>query len=175
MHQIEIDDSVLTYLQNNAIPFVDTPNSTLRRLLRIDVPKQDGLSQLETGNSPKPLVDIEKLKAEICDEFGSYDGKARTKQQKANLQELTKAGSIKPNEKLYLVDYKGIKVPGYEATVSGNLLVWNGQHYSMSHLARELFKKLGYTSDAVRGPVHWCNSSGVTVSSLWKEFLKSTK
>jgi hypothetical protein len=33
MHSIEIDDRVWSYLQQNAEPFVDTPNSVLNRLL----------------------------------------------------------------------------------------------------------------------------------------------
>ena len=33
MHPIEIDERVWHYLQQNAEPFVDTPNSVLSRLL----------------------------------------------------------------------------------------------------------------------------------------------
>lgn len=35
MHKIEVDDEVFEYLKSRAEPFVDTPNSTLRRELRI--------------------------------------------------------------------------------------------------------------------------------------------
>jgi hypothetical protein len=33
MHTIEVDDEVFQYLQNKAVPLVDSPNSVLRRLL----------------------------------------------------------------------------------------------------------------------------------------------
>jgi hypothetical protein len=35
MKQIEIDEQLFEFLQKNAKPFIDTPNSVLRRLLRI--------------------------------------------------------------------------------------------------------------------------------------------
>ena len=35
MHSIEVDDEVFDYLKSRAEPFIDTPNSTLRRELRI--------------------------------------------------------------------------------------------------------------------------------------------
>jgi Mrr N-terminal domain len=36
MHTIEVDDEVMNALKNKAEPFVDTPNSVLRRLLLVD-------------------------------------------------------------------------------------------------------------------------------------------
>lgn len=33
MHNIEIDDDVMAFLQSKAVPFIDTPNSVLRREL----------------------------------------------------------------------------------------------------------------------------------------------
>ena len=70
-----------------------------------------------------------------------------------------------------LVDYQGKKIPSYETTVANNLLVWEDQYYSMSDLARMLLKKVGYTSDSVRGPAHWCNASGTTIKELWAQYL----
>jgi hypothetical protein len=35
-HQIEVDDDVFDFLKTHAEPFVDTPNSVLRRVLKID-------------------------------------------------------------------------------------------------------------------------------------------
>ncbi|MFN2561966.1 MAG: hypothetical protein ABR571_11800 [Jatrophihabitans sp.] len=35
MHQIEVDDDVFEYLQSRAQPFVDTPNTVLRRELAL--------------------------------------------------------------------------------------------------------------------------------------------
>ncbi len=37
-HKIEIDDDVFKYLKEHAGPFIDTPNSVLRRLIFTDVP-----------------------------------------------------------------------------------------------------------------------------------------
>jgi negative regulator of replication initiation len=36
MRNIEIEDEVLGYLQSKAIPFVETPNLTLRRLFNLN-------------------------------------------------------------------------------------------------------------------------------------------
>ena len=36
MKNIEIDDEVFSYLQSKAIPFVETPNLTLRRLFSLN-------------------------------------------------------------------------------------------------------------------------------------------
>ena len=36
MRNIEIDDEVFGYLQSKAIPFVETPNLTLRRLFKLN-------------------------------------------------------------------------------------------------------------------------------------------
>ncbi len=36
MRNIEIDDEVFGYLQSKAVPFVETPNLTLRRLFSLN-------------------------------------------------------------------------------------------------------------------------------------------
>lgn len=48
MHRIEVDDDVFAQLQQLAEPFVDTPNTVIRRLLAQSVPP-DG------GSTPPPL------------------------------------------------------------------------------------------------------------------------
>lgn len=59
MVQIDVDLEVFEFLQKNAKPFVDTPNTVLRRLLRID-----GLSscQNEKGDSVIMPSNTEKSK-----------------------------------------------------------------------------------------------------------------
>ena len=173
MRQIEIDDDVLQHLENKAIPFVDTtPNLTLRRLL--------GLNGTRAPSVPEPKppranggVDAEQMLAELkaAPVVPMRGNRGRSKQQKADLPTLIRAGIVRQGEKLSLVDYQGEKIPSYETTVANNLLVWEDQYYSMSDLARMLLKKVGYTSDSVRGPAHWCNASGTTIKELWAQYL----
>ena len=42
MHTIQVDDDVMEFLRQNAEPFVDTPNSVLRRALSIETAKRPG-------------------------------------------------------------------------------------------------------------------------------------
>lgn len=157
MQTIQIDDQVFDLLQQNAVAFVDTPNSTLRRLLGIEPSSTEGSSQ--------PDIDsLEELLAE------SMAGQ-RTKAPKASLKLLVQKGLLKQSERLFLVDYKGNKVPQQEATVSGTGLSYKSRQYAMSDLAQELLKKVGFTSSSVRGPLHWSNSKGETVATLWQRVL----
>ena len=52
MHQIEIDDQVWDYLKQFAEPFVDTPNSVLRRLLL------DGTDDFDQVEEPFAVMNI---------------------------------------------------------------------------------------------------------------------
>ena len=173
MRQIDIDDDVFQHLESKAIPFVDTtPNLTLRRLLGMN-----GSVALSMPD-PKPPqphegLDADQLIAKLkaAPILPTGEKRIRSKQQKADLLTLIRAGMIHQGESLMLVDYQGKKVPGYEAAVANNLLLWQNQHYSMSDLARILLKKVGYTSDSVRGPAHWCNVSGTTIKELWVQYL----
>ncbi len=173
MRQIEIDDDVLQYLESKAIAFVDTtPNLTLRRLLGLDGTAAPSVQQ------PKPPranggLDAEKMLAELASApvVPIRGNRGRSKQQKADLPTLIRAGIVRQGEKLSLVDYQGKKIPGYETTVANSLLIWEDQHYSMSDLARMLLKKVGYTSESVRGPAHWCNAGGTTIKELWAHYL----
>ncbi len=176
MRHIEVDDEVFQHLQTKAAPFVDTPNTTLRRLLGMN----GAIAPSGANSNPTQaatLIDGDKLLAELeALPMPARGKKVRSKQPKADLIALIRAGVIRQGDKLFLVDYQGKKIPGYEATVANNLLIWQKQHYSMSDLARMLLKKVGYTSDSVRGPAHWCNASGITIKELWKQSLaKSAK
>lgn len=66
-HWIEIDDDVWSYLKNFAEPFVDTPNSVLRRLLFDDEERNDeaSLSMIDIKGVPKALSQIFEVLYEI--------------------------------------------------------------------------------------------------------------
>jgi negative regulator of replication initiation len=54
---IRVDDEVYERLKNQAEPFIDTPNSVLRRLLELDGPIQEGASTptLEESNQSRRM------------------------------------------------------------------------------------------------------------------------
>ena len=88
---------------------------------------------------------------------------------------LVHAGLLRNGERLYLVDYQGKRV-GPEATLSGALLEYKGQHHTMSSLAQTLLRKEGFKADSVRGPAHWVNAKSASVKDLWQRLLdKQTK
>lgn len=161
MPSIQIDDEVFAELQKNARPFVDTPNSTLRRLLKIrDSVDVSGL--LRGAEADKPIIDHDI----------PYQMARGTKAPKASLEELIRAGILRNGETLFLIDYKGKRVPRVEANVANGLLAYKGKHFSMSDLARALLKKEGHTSDSVRGPAHWENSAGISIMKMWQQVLQ---
>jgi hypothetical protein len=140
MRTIEVDDEVFAYLENKAIPYVETtPNLTLRRLFNLN------------GKTSS--------------------GGIRRKQPKANLQTLIKADLIREGQTLFLHDYQGRRIDGYEAIVSGKSLLCKGEPFSMSDLAKICLNKEGFRSNSVRGPAHWYNSDGISVKKLWNHFL----
>jgi hypothetical protein len=148
MKTIEIDDEVYACLQSKAIAYIEqNPNLTLRRLLGINK---------EEKHQPRPQA---------------FAG--RTKKPKADLKILLKAGLLKEGKKLVLRDYQGHELEGCEAIVSQGSLVWNGQKFSMSDLAKTLLKKQGYQSDSVRGPMFWFTKDGVNIKEIWARHLKS--
>ena len=149
MRQIDIDDEVFAYLQGQARAFVDTPNLTLRRLFQLEKPV------------PKPAKAQQSAQ------------KIRKKQPKANLPALISSGLLKEGQSLFLVDYQEHRLAQHRAVVSDSSLKWHGQSYAMSILARDLLKKEGFSSNSVRGPAHWCTEDGVTIKSLWQEYLSN--
>jgi len=150
MKSIEIDDEVFAYLQGNAIPYVETPNLTLRRLFKLN------------GKVPS---------SEATSKHPSAHHEIRGKEQKADLPTLIRAGLLHEGQKLYLLDYQGRKIEGHEAILSGKALLWNNKMYSMSELAKIYLKKEGFRSESVRGPAHWSNSDGISVKDLWNRCL----
>ncbi len=67
MHLIEIDPDVWNHLKQFAEPFVDTPNSVLRRLLLDEDDHEDGaaLSAIDIKGVPKALSQIFEVLYEI--------------------------------------------------------------------------------------------------------------
>lgn len=164
MQTIEIDNDVFAFLQENARPFVDTPNSTLRRLLDLDGAKAHAPKKSPSGSD----ADLDALLAESL-----AIATARSKAPKADLQLLAQKGVLRNGQKLYLIDYQGNRVQKISASLSGADLIYNGQRYSMSNLAQQLLGQAGFKSNSVRGPAHWVTDDGKTVKDLWQQYLDS--
>lgn len=162
MPAIQIDDEVFGLLQKNAKPFVDSPNSTLRRMLGLPM-------RAPVSNASQVPDELDQLLEQAMAE-------RRTKAPKADLKALVRAGLLHDGERLYLVDYQGKRIAPHEAVISGAYLEFKGQHYTMSNLAQELLKKVGFKSDSVRGPSHWVTAKNVSVKDLWQQLMdKQTK
>ena len=124
MRKIEIDDEVYTYLERNVTGFFETPNQILRRILQLD--KKD-----VAPNNSRTI-------------------RRRRKKPKTNLTSLIESGLLEENQVLYLHDYQGNRISGYEAILRQSALFWENHSYSMSELAKILLQKQGYSSDSVR-------------------------
>jgi hypothetical protein len=165
MESIKIDNDVFAHLQKHARPLIDTPNSTLRRLLSID-----SATTVTTSKKTSPVVDaeLEELPAAA---------RSRSKAPKADLKILIGAALLRNGQKLHLVDYQGNKVQRFSpAVISSGDLVFNSQHYSMSGLAQELLAKVDFRSNSVRGPAHWVTDDNKTIKDLWQQYLdRNTK
>jgi negative regulator of replication initiation len=53
---IEIDEEIFNFLQNQATPFVDTPNDVLRRLLLKSAPKIISVTKPASPNQSLPIL-----------------------------------------------------------------------------------------------------------------------
>lgn len=155
MRNIEIDDEVFGYLQSKAVPFVETPNLTLRRLFSLNG---------KPAKSEKPSSQIIQDQRIV---------RVRKKRPKTELPKLIQVGLLQEGQTLYLLDYQGKKIPGYDSIISGKKLLWNNELFSMSELAKECLKKEGFGSESVRGPAHWSNADRISVKELWKQYLKT--
>ena len=183
MHQFEVDDEVVHAVWERAKPkpFENLNfNLALRRVL--DLPNGASAAQVAVNSpedaKPHHIDSPQKPKADPLEDLANeaLAARSRLKAPKANLKELVRAGLLRNGEELFLVDYHGARLQQYRATISGGGLQLKGQHYSMSDLARDSLKKVGYQSDSVRGPAHWANAKGVTVKDLWQQLLdKRTK
>lgn len=164
--EIEIDTDVFAFLQKNARPFIDTPNSTLRRLLGLD-------SARVQHQKKSPSVSDPELEVLLAESLAITA--ARSKAPKADLQLLVQKGFLQNGQMLYLIDYQGNRVQKISASLSGADLIYNGQRYSMSNLAQQLLGQAGFKSNSVRGPAHWGTDDGKTVKDLWQQYLDSPK
>lgn len=152
MKHIEIDEDIFKYLQKHALPFVETPNDTLRRLF--------GLSKTKNATE-KPIA--------------ARPVSFRMKRQKTQLSRLTKSGVLREGQKLILRDHRKNPVPGVEAFVRGDRLQCNGKTDSMSALAKKYLKeKCHYKSSDFQGPALWYTESNESVFDLWKKYLKNS-
>jgi hypothetical protein len=170
MQQFPVDDEVVAAVWQRAKPkpFENLSfNLALRRVLDLaedstvlpNKPDEARPSKQVLTNSLDDLVDKSSL------------GPRRSKAPKADIKEMIRAGLLRDGEELFLVDYHGARLQQSKATIAGGGLLFKGQYYSMSDLARDLLKKVGYQSDSVRGPAHWANAKGVTVRDLWQQLL----
>lgn len=164
MQTIEIDTDVFAFLQKNARPFVDTPNSTLRRLFGLN----DAKANPQKKSPPASDAGLDLLLAESLAITA-----VRSKAPKANLQLLAQKGGLRNGQKLHLIDYQGNRVQKVSASISDADLIYNGQRYSMSNLARQLLGQAGFKSNSVRGPAHWITDDGKTIKDLWQQYLDS--
>src|SRR5437016_207149 len=94
MHTIQVDDEIFSLLQKNAKAFVDSPNSTLRKMLGL------GANGAMPRNTKAATDDLDELLPEAR-------AAPRTKAPKANLKSLVQAGLLRDGESLHLVDYQG--------------------------------------------------------------------
>ncbi len=149
MVTIEIDEELYSFLTNQSIAFVDkTPNDVLKRLLKISK------SPVRTDKPITPTI-------------------RRRKKPKTNLSDLVNSGLLSNGQELFLHDYQGNKLNGYKSKLMNGFLLYNGQSFSMSDLAKILLKENGFQSDSVRGPIFWFTENGKNIKELWDTFLKN--
>ena len=153
--EIFVDDEIYDFLVEKRIGF-ETPNEVLRRLLLSSKKEVQLKKSVENNKSTKKIT--------------------RQRAPKTNLKKLANAGFLKDGETLYLHDFTGKRIPGYEAQVSGNYLRYKGEHYSMSELALMLLKKAGdFNSSRLRGPAFGYNYKGISVKEMWTKYLNNQK
>lgn len=160
MPLLRVDDEVFAALEKRARPFIDTPNSTLRRVLRLDPLPPTG-DRAEAGDAAS---EADAFLDEAI--FGARGTRRRAA--KVDLDVLVRQRALREGERLRLVDFRGERVGRREAVVDSGRLRFAGKLYSMSALARRWLTEAGYASGAVRGPAHWMNAKGRTVLELWQ-------
>lgn len=100
----------------------------------------------------------------------------RKRKPNTDLLKLIKTGVLDEGQMLFLHNYQGKKLKDeYRATISGKGLLYEGEQFSMSALARELLQVEGFSSDSVTGPEHWFTSKGESIKVLWEEYLRKNQ
>ena len=121
MHTIEIDENLWSYLQKNAEPFVDTPNSVLNRLL-FDTSKAASPSEDEPKIPAVSIQGIPKSLAQILEvvyemEINGYSRTEATKRVAHNRgtspQTITDKYCRQIGKKAQEID-RLLSEPGYE-------------------------------------------------------------
>ena len=161
---LRVDEEVFAALERRARPFVDSPNSTLRRILGLEA----GGSHVDEASLVTPSSEA----GAIVDELSSGMARVRKRAAKVDLKWLVRQRVLKNGERLRLLDYRGRPVRGRQATIDSGRLRFAGELHSMSGLARRLLAESGFGSDAVRGPAHWADAKGRTVLEIWRTTQK---
>jgi hypothetical protein len=190
MKEIEIDNDVFFYLQSHALPYLETPNMTLRRLFGLDpaaaeIPARAQAREALGASEGADVPGGERFAAETPPAFLSnnieslpirQDGvstRKRTRHTKTSLRVLIREGAVSEGQRLFLHGYDGQRIPGpeFQATIQGRNLIWaaDRQAYSMSDLATNLLKRLGHQATSVRGPSRWYTGEGFSIQDLWAE------
>ncbi len=192
---MRIPDDVLTYVSGYARGRGITEEQAWRELTGIQplraATEQTAGSQTavpetlaEAGESARPPAQFSEEAGGIPEHLQvnpipapvAKNGHSASRQPKADLWDLRKAGLLIEGQTLHLRDYRGAAIPGAEATLSGvNKLAYKGGRYSMSALASELLMKAGFQAYSVRGPAHWYTEDGRSVKQLWEHYLASRK
>ena len=163
MRTLDVDNEVYALIDGRAVASATSHNRALRQLLGMSSraarasSRRGAVTRAVATGSPIPRPPLRKP---------AQGGKAPW----ANLAELEFSGFIQDGERLLLIDHRGQPVPGYEATVSGNQLMWRGETFSMSQLAKQGLQALGFTSKSVRGPAHWVQDQargGESIAHMW--------
>lgn len=152
MINIKIDNTLFSFLQRNAIPFIETPNDTLKRLLKIE------------SNS--------HIKKDVSTEVTRYHSE-RQKGPRTNLGDLIRIGLLKDGQILYMTNYKGEKFKGEEAVIKNGVLYYENIPSSFSKAAKEILIRYGFDSKSVRGPARWITEEGKSIMDLWNQYLAS--
>lgn len=160
MQTFSVEDDVIAMVWQAAKPRpfeTLTFNDALRRILI----KQ---SVLEISGRNADVSDL------LRDELNN-NSFARKRAPRADLQQLVKLGKLKEGQRLYFVDYRGNLDKDVYASISGQDIIFEGHHYSMTALARNFLQKSGYVGGAVRGPAHWALQDGSRVCDIWQATL----
>jgi len=174
MQQFPVEDDVVVVVwqRANPKPFESlTFSAALRRVLGIGEAGTSAAGARGASHSSASAASAADNPPDDLDAplVGATAVRPRAKAPKANLKELVRAGLLRDGQELVLVDYQSNKHQQFKARIAGGMLHFKGQHYSMSDLARDLLKKIGYQSDSVRGPTHWATVSGASVRDLWQQ------
>lgn len=151
MKNIEIDDEVYAYLQSKAVPFQEkNPNDVIRRLLGIKS------KPVKVVSTPPPT---------------NLNG---SKAPQANILKLVELGKLKEGQTLSF-SYKGRSLSKkYTAKIVGNKLNYQDELFTMSGLVDFILENegMGIPSRRYRGPIYWFTADGISVSQLWRQYLK---